>query len=380
MRQMRSGVAALALAAAACGGSSSGSPVAVTPAPAPTPTPTPSPTPAPSPTPTPTSTADLYTPTAAARPTAGVALPLGKCVNMANMLEGQPNEGSWGRAIVDADFTIIRQAGFATVRIPIWFSGHTGAASPWTIDPTYLARVRHVVDTATAAGLNVIIDYHNDDALMADPAANAPRFAAIWRQIATAFRDAPGTVWFELLNEPHDKLVAANLRSVMDPALAAVRETNATRPVIIDGQNYAGVDSLASLSLPDDPNVVPTIHTYDPFNFTHQGATFVSPSPPVGRTFPSGSDIADLNGNLAKVKAYIARTGRVPFVGEYGAIDNGAIPLDARINYYATITAAYASIGVQSCAWGYSNSFRLRDGDHWFAGMLEALRTTTTTQ
>jgi endoglucanase len=68
----------------------------------------------------------------------------------------------------------------------------------------------------------------------------------------------------------------------------------------------------------------------------------------------------------------------VPFIGEYGAIDHPKVPLAEREKYYRTITAAYASIGVQSCAWAYTNTFKLRQGNQWLRGMVEALQTTTT--
>lgn len=362
----------LALVACSGGGTSGGGAIS---APAPTPTPAPVPTPAPTPTPTPS-----YVAVAAAVPTTGIHIPVGKCVNMGNHLEAQPDEGAWGRAIVDADFTIIKSAGFDTVRIPAWFSGHALAVSPFTIDAAYMARVHHVVDAASAAGLNVILDMHNFDELFADPAANTTRFAEMWRQIGTAFAGAPASVWFELTNEPHGSLTNANLVATLSPALAAVRATNPTRPVIIGGQDWSGVGSLATLALPSDPYVVPTIHTYDPFNFTHQGASWVTPTPPLGRVFGGAADYAELDANLQKVRDYMTRTGRVPFVGEYGAIDDTGVPLAQRILYYGTITSAYASIGVQTCAWGYTNTFKLRDGSAWLPGMLDAIYTTTTLQ
>ena len=165
---------------------------------------------------------------------------------------------------------------------------------------------------------------------------------------------------------------------MLTPALAQVRTTNPTRPVVIGGENYSGVNSLATLPMPDDPYVVPTFHYYDPFDFTHQGATWVSPAPALGRNFGSTSDIAALRRDLGKVTAYIERTGRVPFVGEYGAIDHPDVPLSERIEYTQAVTSAFASVGVQSCAWGYANSFKFRDGDAWLPGMLEAVETTTT--
>jgi endoglucanase len=47
------------------------------------------------------------------------------------------------------------------------------------------------------------------------------------------------------------------------------------------------------------------------------------------------------------------------------------------VRYYKTISAAFASVGVQSCAWGYRNSFPLRGHDDWLPGMIEAISTTT---
>lgn len=317
-----------------------------------------------------------YAPGPAARPSTGIALPIGKCVNLSNMLE-TPREGIWGRPFRDEDATRIRRAGFATVRLPVRFSGHALVAAPYTIDPAFMARVRHVVDTNLAAGLNVILDLHNFEELMSDPAGNRVRFAALWRQIAAEFQGAPASLWFELMNEPNNRLDDTTLLGVLTPALAEVRATNPTRPVIVGGQNWSGIDSLATLILPDDPWIVPTFHYYDPFDFTHQGADWVHPSPPRGRRFGAPADNTQLEAALDKVRAYMARTGRVPFVGEYGAFEQ--VPMDQRIAYYRTISAAFASAGIQSCAWGYTNTFQLwRDGRGWSRELLDAISTTTT--
>jgi endoglucanase len=357
---------AMVLAFTACGGgSASGTSSGAT-----------STTPPPTATPPPPPTPNAYAPGPAAHATTGVALPLGKCVNLSNMLEA-PNEGDWGRAFQDADSTRIRQAGFATVRLPVRFSGHALAAAPYTIDAAFMARVHHVVDANLAAGLNVIIDLHNYDELFVDPAGNTTRFAELWRQVAAEFRTAPTNVWFELINEPHGALADANLLPVLTPALAAIRTTNPTRPVIVGGQNYSGIDSLATVAFPNDPNIVPTFHYYDPFDFTHQGATFVSPVLPTGRQFGTAADNAQLDANLVKAMNFMTRTGRVPFMGEYGAYDQ--IPLDQRVAYYRTVSAAFASIGIQSCAWGYTNTFNLwNDNGGWITQLRDAIATTTT--
>lgn len=320
--------------------------------------------------------AQRYTPAPAAKARVGITLPIGKCVNMGNHLE-PPNEGEWGRAIADDDFKVIRAAGFTTIRLPVRWSTHALTAAPYTIDAKWMARVAHVVKAANAAGLNVILNLHNYDELVIEPGKHAGRFAALWKQIGAQFADAPANVWFELLNEPHRAIDNKNLLSILNPALANVRATNPTRPVLIGGEFWSNVDSLRTLELPDDPYVIATIHTYDPFDFTHQGASWVNPSPKIGRSFPIPADYTGLEANLQKVRDYMARTGRVPFVGEYGATDIAAVPLAQRIDYYGTVSAAYASIGIQTCAWAYTNTFRLREGRAWLPGMVEAIRTTT---
>ncbi len=362
------------LALAACGGSSSGGGGSVVVVPTPTPSPSPSPTPSPSPSP---SALGGFVPAAAAEPTTGIRLKVGKCINLGNHLE-TPDGLDWGRALVAADFTIIRDAGFSTVRIPVKWSAHALTAAPYTIDAAWMAKVQGIVNWASAAGLNVILDMHHYDELNTNAAAHATRFAEMWRQIGSAFASAPANVWFELINEPNNSLNDSNLVTILAPALAAIRSTNPTRRVIVGGQNTSDVNSLATLALPSDPYVVPTFHDYDPLAFTHQGATWIGTTYPLGRTYGTTVDLAQLRSNLDKVRAYIARTGRVPFMGEYGAIDIGGVPLSERVKYYDTVSAAYASIGIQGCAWAYTNTFRLREGSAWLPGMLDAVRTTTT--
>jgi len=311
-----------------------------------------------------------FTPTVAAKARVGPTPIVGKCVNLANTLE-PPNEGEWGPAFRDADAHIIRDAGFRTVRLPANFLGHASAKAPYALDAKFMARVRHVTDTLREAGLNVIVDQHNNEDLSAAPDLNRDRSAAVWRQVAAALRGEPASVWFELLNEPHDALTNANLLSTLSPSLAAIRETNPTRIVVIGGERWSGIDSLASLPLPNDPYVVPTFHYYDPFEFTHQGATFVHPAPPFGRRFGSAADGAQLQDSVAKVRAFMERTGRVPFLGEYGAIET--IAPAQRTSYYHAVSSAFGSLGVASCAWGYRNAFPLSNDGRWIPGLVEAI-------
>lgn len=301
-----------------------------------------------------------FTPAAAAQPRVGPRLDLGKCVNLSDMLEApREGEGGWGRKFEDADIARIAGKGFTAIRLPARFNSHALKKPPYTIDPAFMERVAHVVDLATAHGLKVIVDLHHYLKLDAHPEREATRFAALWRQIGERFAGAPASVSFELMNEPHDKLAAGNLLAVLGPALAEVRRTNPTRIVVIDGPEWAGLDAMLTSPFPDDPYVVPTFHYYSPVNFGFDKAPWLKPAS--RDDFGRPEDLALIRADLAKVRAYIERTGRVPFVGEYGAWEGR--PLAAREAYYETISEAWASLGLDSCAWGYTNTMHLWDDE-----------------
>lgn len=303
------------------------------------------------------------------------ALPVGRCINMGNSLE-TPTEGAWGGKKIDAaDFTRIAKAGFTTIRLPVRWSTRAGTQAPYSIDPAFMTRVKQVVADARSAGLNVILNSHHFEEIHKDPSdANIAKLAAMWAQIAPQFADAPEAhLWFEIENEPHDKFNDSNLLKVLTPALAEIRKTNATRPVIIGGEFWSGINSLKTLKLPDDPNIVPTFHYYDPFTFTHQGASWVDPSPPLGRTYGGADDQKLLKEDVQKVREYIARTGKTPFMGEFGA--HTTVSLDERLKYQKAVRVAFDEIGIGMCAWAYTNTFPLWDHEKkaWVPGMRDAM-------
>ena len=306
-------------------------------------------------------------------------LPVGTCINMGNSLEPE-QEGSWGgNPIVAEDFERIAAAGFDTVRIPVRWHNKSRAEPPYSVDPAWMARVAQVVDEALAADLNVILNSHHFDPIHEDPGAVAAWHGGVWQQIAERFGEYPeDRLWFELENEPHGKFDNENLIETLAPALAAVRAIDPTRPVIYGGGSWSSVDSLATLPLPDDPNVYPTFHYYEPFAFTHQGADWVKPeAPPPGRRYGAREDRERLAADVAKVERYIARTGLKPFMGETGAYDRH-VSLAERAQYHHAVREAFAPLDIGICTWAYTNTFPFYDAasGKWLEGLREAMGLT----
>ena len=303
-------------------------------------------------------------------------LPVGKCINLGNTLEAE-FEGSWGGAqATQEDFERIAAAGFQTVRIPVRWHNKSISVAPYSVEEAWMDRVQQVVDWALGAGLNVILNSHHFDPIHEDPLAVAEWHGGVWKQIAARFEGYPeDTLWFELENEPHNNFNHSNLLETLARSYAAVRELHPTRAIIIGGENWSGINSLASLPLPDDSNVHPTFHYYDPFQYTHQGASWTAPDiPAVGRVFPTHQDTVKLSRDVLAIEAYKDRTGRTPFMGEVGAYDLH-IPLKDRAAYHRTIAEAFEPTGIGICVWAYANTFPFFDREKgaWQPGLLDAL-------
>ena len=220
---------------------------------------------------------------------------LGRGLNFGNLLEA-PREGDWGLEYDAAFFSIVAAEGFEHIRVPISWGGYAAATAPYTIptdnDPTVVhpdydsifERVDWIIEQADANGLIAIINMHHDDAIHTDPVGQTPRFLAMWDQIATRYADAGNHVLFELFNEPHAEFDdnPALWNTLAADGLAVIRQSNPTRPVLIGPVGYNSIDRLDDLALPADPYLITSIHFYDPFPFTHQGATWIDPPQPTG--------------------------------------------------------------------------------------------------
>lgn len=228
----------------------------------------------------------------------GTTTPVGfaRGINFAGDLEVTPRR-SWGTPIDPNWFGLVAEQGFDHVRVPIRWSAYTGAAPDHTIDAGFFAEVDQLVDLATANDLGIVLDVHFFEELDEDPWAERAHFLAIWDQIARRYADTSDRVAFELLNEPVGVFVdePGVWNDLAADAVEVIRRTNPDRTVIIGPVSWNHASRLDDLVLPDDANLMATIHTYDPSPFTHQGAVWTDPVPPTGVVWDASERTLDFN-------------------------------------------------------------------------------------
>ncbi|MBC8181381.1 glycoside hydrolase family 5 protein [candidate division KSB1 bacterium] len=285
---------------------------------------------------------------------------IGRSINLGNALEA-PNEGDWGVTLQAEYFELIKNAGFNGVRIPIRWSAHAGDKTPYSIDRTFLSRIDWAISQAFNNDLAVILNIHHYNELMDEPEQHKDRFLAIWEQLSDHYQRYPKELFFEILNEPHNKLTPELWNEYLVQAINGVRELNPFRTLIIGTAEWGGIGALDKLKFPDDDNLIVTVHYYEPFHFTHQGASWVDGSNAwLGTQWQSTSnERLEVNSDLDKILVWATNQNCPVFLGEFGAYNKA----DDQSRYrWTSYVARQAEVREMSWAyWEFCAGFGIYD-------------------
>jgi endoglucanase len=327
-------------------------------------------------------------------------------VNLGDYLEAPPNHRY---VTVSADeFAIMRKEGFDHVRVPIGWQYYTGPAPDFTLSHEIFAQVDFVVTNALANHLAVLINIHHFNDFTKDPAGQTEKFLAMWRQIAAHYKTFPNTLAFELLNEPMGAATTKIINPIYAKVISEIRKTNPHRTIFLEPGNWGGIDEIKDLMLPaDDDNIIVSAHCYEPFFFTHQGASWAGPDvKATGIQFPgppSQSLVVDpsvhlteharqwiskyntlpadenpcsaraFTGKLEFARAWSDYYGRPVHIGEFGCYIK-ADPA-SRARFYSAFRHALDDEKLGWAIWDWSANFRYWDkkNNRPMPGMREAL-------
>ncbi|MCR5284174.1 MAG: glycoside hydrolase family 5 protein [Treponema sp.] len=302
--------------------------------------------------------------------------------NLGNTMEavgisGSASETFWGqpsttKAMIDS----LAASGIKSIRIPVSWSNHMD--KKYTIAPSWMKRVKQIVDWAIEDGMYVIINTHHDNWENGNKIPTAKgyypnqacfeeseRFLTnVWTQISLAFNNGYDQhLIFETLNEPRlrgtnqewwnnrgtdtYKEGAEYLNKLNQVCLNAIRKSggnNAKRFVMIPGLRAAVDSALApEFSLPQDSaedKLILSVHMYDPQDFAM--------NTPGAKKFVQAHKDA-LNRSFDSLyEAYISK-GIPVVIGEYAATNKDN--LEERVKWTNFFLEESRKYGMTACLW-----------------------------
>ena len=249
--------------------------------------------------------------------------------------------------------------------------------------------------------LGVVFNLHNsigsncaiaEDISLLESDELRARFVAFWVAFEKRFSHMP-EIMFELQNEVRDTPTPEKWNSLYKNTIAAIRELNPTRQIIVGAVAWGNCNNLNHLEILDDKYVYYTFHMYDPFEFTHQQGVLQPHTLYYNRKLEYPCDDIDryrdyhkLFGNneayrdIERIDKEVLRKslkGAVDFVkehpdkvlwnGEFGTIRHTDIK--SRINWMRDVIAICKENGIPYSVWNYlstpndGNRFSLVDDD-----------------
>lgn len=283
------------------------------------------------------------------------------------------------------DFENIKSLGCDVIRLPINLHFMTNGAPDYKLDPLFLQFLDEVVDWAEELNLNLLLDNHTFD-----PAVNTDNnvgdiLVKVWGQMADHYKNTSKHIFYEVLNEPHG-ISDALWGNAQKMAIDAIRKHDSIHTIIVGGSGWNSYNNLDKLPVYADTNLLYTFHFYDPFLFTHQGASWNTPSMAslAGVPFPYKADSMpacpnDLKGtwiegaltnyqnegsveyvhNLINVAIQFRDTRKVKiFCGEFGVYIPNSLNYD-RVTWYREVRNYFETNGIGWTSWDYLGAFGL---------------------
>jgi len=316
---------------------------------------------------------------------AGRAIPFHRGVNLTGWFQADNARKIQFRKFGKKDFTDIKKLGCDVVRLPVNLHGMTSGSPDYTLDPLFVSMLDSAVSWAEELKLYLIIDNHSFDPAVNTSPDVVQILTKVWPQLAQHYEPRSNYIIYEVLNEPHG--ISNQLwGSIQQQTINSIRSKDTRHTIIVGPSGYNSYNDLAQMPVYSDANLIYTFHFYDPFLFTHQGATWVSPSmePLAGVPFPY--DLASMpacppsllgtwiesslhnysaDGTVGKVKSLIdiavlfKNTRHVDvFCGEFGVYIPNSDTAD-RANWYAIVREYLEEKDIPWTTWDYKGGFGL---------------------
>jgi licheninase len=288
----------------------------------------------------------------------------------------------------------LAQAGFTALRLPIdldlYVDQRTVNGSDVSLELNAdLFTVLDAFDQWTQRyGLSFTIDYHQyDKSFDIADAASVAETVQLWSAVAQHFAgNSREDLFFELMNEPEQFAGGtppspAQWTALAEDMIAAIRVHDTLHTIIFGDVQWYGISALTQRVPLTDSNVVYAFHFYEPFVFTHQGASWAGMAATHDIPYPYSAErwseyssdfgfkqVTDAwlwsslrgyyrTGNKSALRNRIIEAKRwavqndVPVIcNEFGAYDRSSQPAD-RVRYYTDLVDIFAELAIPWQHW-----------------------------
>jgi endoglucanase len=291
--------------------------------------------------------------------------------NVGNTMEAICGETAWGNpAITQQLVNSVKAAGFNAIRIPAAWDCHANQSTQ-TIDSTWMARVKQVVDYAYSQDMYVVLNIHWDGGwleehpLYSHQAANNQKQRNYWTQIANTFRNYNERMLFAGTNEvranyntPTSEHITVQ-QSYNQTFVNAVRATggnNASRTLIVQTYNTNVQHGLNFFSMPSDSianRLMVEVHFYDPYDYTlnPSGSCWYWGSPYPSQSACSWAQESYVDGLFSQIRSKWVNNGIPVIIGEYGVILRSGMNRQSHEYYLEYINRAARNNGLKTFYW-----------------------------
>jgi endoglucanase len=318
-------------------------------------------------------------------------VPFTRGVNLTSWFQtGSPQQIQAGKYTFE-DFQKIQSLGCDVIRLPINLHAMTNGAPGYQLDPLFLEFLDQAVDWAEELGIYLILDNHTFDPAVGTDPNIGPLLESVWTQMAMHFQNRTQYVIYEVLNEPHD-ISDQQWNAIQMGVIDAIRAVDQEHFIVIGPAGWNSFHNLDDMPVYPQKKLIYTFHFYDPFIFTHQGASWTDPSlvPLAQVPFPyeaggmpdfpaalSGTWIQSAfndypnTGTAASVRSLIdiavqfQQDRNVPvFCGEFGAYIPNSSNED-RVEYYSLVRSYMEEKNIPWTMWDYHGGFGIfEEGGH----------------
>ncbi|MEI7421029.1 MAG: cellulase family glycosylhydrolase [Prolixibacteraceae bacterium] len=283
------------------------------------------------------------------------------------------------------DLENIKSLGCDVIRLPINLFYMTAGKPDYKIDPLFYDFLDQVVNWAEELNIYLMLDNHTSDDLASKNPDLENVLVKVWTQMAGHYKSRSNYLLFEIMNEPNG-ITTAIWGKIQQSAIDAIRSSDTKHTIVVGPSSFNTYNELSLLPVYTDANLIYTFHFYDPFLFTHQGATWVTPSmaslanvpfpygaapmPPLppellGSWVNSSYNNFQNDGTIAKVKQLIdiavtfKNNRKVSvFCGEFGVYmknSNDAF----RVSWYNEVRKYLEEKAIPWTIWDYQGGFGL---------------------